>query len=93
MDPDIGRCHRGRLIHGSNYDVIMTDYRDAYLDALESSTWDDTSPVYHFIEYSYLAAFAASATSSVATARVQRHSCLFSREDFKSQANRKAPNP
>ena len=44
MDPGIGRCHRGRLIHGSNYDVIMTNYRDAYLNALESSTWDDTSP-------------------------------------------------
>ena len=42
------------LLHDLYYDVIMTDYRDVYLDSLESSTWADTTPVYHFIEYSYL---------------------------------------
>ena len=42
------------LVHGFYYDVIMTDYREMYLDALESSTWADTSPLFHFIEYSYL---------------------------------------
>lgn len=42
------------LAHGFFYDVIMTDYRDIYLDALEASVWADTSPLYHFVEYSYL---------------------------------------
>jgi Fic family protein len=42
------------LVHGLYYDVIMTDYRDVYLDALESSTWADTTPLFHFLEYSYL---------------------------------------
>lgn len=42
------------LTHGFYYDVIMTDYRDIYLDALEASTWADTSPLHHFLEYSYL---------------------------------------
>ena len=42
------------LFHGFYYDVIMTDYRDAYLDALEASTWVDTNPLYYFLEYSYL---------------------------------------
>jgi Fic family protein len=42
------------LMHGFYYDVIMTDYRDVYLDSLEASTWSDTSPLYHFLEFSYL---------------------------------------
>jgi len=42
------------LLHDFYYDVIMTDYRDVYLDSLESSTWADTSPIFHFLEYSYL---------------------------------------
>lgn len=42
------------LVHGLFYDVIMTDYRDIYLDALESSTWANTDPLLHFLEYSYL---------------------------------------
>ncbi len=42
------------LVHGLYYDVIMTDYRDVYLDALESSSWADTGPLFHFLEYSYL---------------------------------------
>jgi len=42
------------LVHGFYYDVIMTDYRNIYLDALEASTWADTSPLFHFLEYSYL---------------------------------------
>lgn len=42
------------LVHGFYYDVIMTDYRDIYLDSLEACTITDTSPLFHFIEYSYL---------------------------------------
>ena len=42
------------LCHGFYYDVIMTDYRDTYLDALDACTLTDTTPLYHFIEYSYL---------------------------------------
>ena len=42
------------LVHGFYYDVIMTDYRDVYLDALDSSSWADPGPLFHFIEYSYL---------------------------------------
>lgn len=42
------------LVHGFYYDVIMTDYRDMYLDALEESTFADPDPLLHFIEYSYL---------------------------------------
>lgn len=42
------------LVHGLYYDVIMTDYRDIYLDSIESCSIDDTKPLYHFIEYSYL---------------------------------------
>lgn len=42
------------LVHGFYYDVIMTDYRDVYLDAMESSSWGDTGPLFHFLEYSYL---------------------------------------
>ena len=42
------------LYHGFYYDVIMLDYRDTYLDSLESSTWSDSSPLLHFLEFSYL---------------------------------------
>lgn len=42
------------LIHGFYYDVIMTDYRDHYLDAMSECTMFDTTPLRHFIEYSYL---------------------------------------
>ena len=42
------------LVHGFYYDVIMTDYRNVYLGALEASSWADTSPLFHFVEYSYL---------------------------------------
>lgn len=42
------------LMHGFYYDVIMTDYRDNYLDAMSECTMLDTSPLRHFIEYSYL---------------------------------------
>ena len=42
------------LVHGLYYDVIMTDYRHVYLDALEASSWANTDPLYHFLEYSYL---------------------------------------
>ena len=42
------------LIHGFYYDVIMTDYRDLYLDALEECTADDPIPLLRFLEYSYL---------------------------------------
>jgi Fic family protein len=42
------------LVHGFYYDVIMTDYRDVYLDALGECTLADPSPLLHFIEYSCL---------------------------------------
>jgi Fic family protein len=42
------------LMHGFYYDVIMTDYRNVYLDALESSCWADTKPLFYFLEFSYL---------------------------------------
>lgn len=42
------------LYQGMFYDVIMSDYRGFYLDALEESESTDTTPLYHFIEYSYL---------------------------------------
>jgi Fic family protein len=42
------------LFHGLYYDVIMTDYRDIYLDALEACTMVNSQPLQHFIEYSYL---------------------------------------
>jgi len=41
------------LVHGFYYDVIMTDYRNIYLDALDASTWANTAPLFHFLEYSY----------------------------------------
>lgn len=42
------------LVHGYYYDVIMTDYRNIYLDALEECTATDAGPLLRFIEYSYL---------------------------------------
>lgn len=42
------------LAHGFYYDVIMQDYRSNYLDAMSESSMMDTTPLRHFIEYSYL---------------------------------------
>lgn len=42
------------LVHGFYYDVIMTDYRDIYLDSLEECTAIDITPLLRFLEYSYL---------------------------------------
>lgn len=42
------------LIHGFYYDVIMTDYRDIYLDSLEECTAIDVTPLLRFLECSYL---------------------------------------
>ena len=42
------------LVHGFYYDVIMTEYRDVYLDALEECSLTDPTPLLQFIEYSYL---------------------------------------
>ncbi|MBD3298441.1 MAG: hypothetical protein GF341_07295 [candidate division Zixibacteria bacterium] len=42
------------LRFGMYYDVIMTDYRSEYLDSLEESSLTDCTPLYDFLEYSYL---------------------------------------
>ncbi len=42
------------LVAGYFYDVIMTDYRDIYLDAVSESALSDTTPLFRFIEFSYL---------------------------------------
>lgn len=42
------------LAHGLYYDVIMTDYRDIYLDSLEECSAIDVTPLVRFLEYSYL---------------------------------------
>ena len=42
------------LVHGYFYDVIMTDYRDIYLDSLSECSATDTVPLQRFLEYSYL---------------------------------------
>jgi Fic family protein len=42
------------LVHGFYYDVIMTNYRDQYLDAMAECTLTDARPLVHFLEYSYL---------------------------------------
>jgi Fic family protein len=42
------------LVHGFYYDVIMTNYRDHYLDAMAECTLTDPRPLVHFLEYSYL---------------------------------------
>ena len=41
------------LVHGCYYDVIMTDYRDQYLDSLEECTLFDVAPLRSFLEFSY----------------------------------------
>ena len=42
------------LVHGYYYDVIMTDYKDYYLDSLEECSLLDAKPLSNFLEYSYL---------------------------------------
>ncbi len=42
------------LVHGFYYDVIMTDYKDNYLDSLEECSLLDAKPLSYFLEYSYL---------------------------------------
>lgn len=41
------------LRHGLYYDVIMTDYKDMYLAALDECTLVDCTPLTKFLEYSY----------------------------------------
>ena len=41
------------LVHGLYYDVIMTDYKDNYLDSLEECSLLDVKPLSNFLEYSY----------------------------------------
>jgi Fic family protein len=36
------------------YDVIMTEYRNNYLDSLEECDFTDSTPLYRFLEFSYL---------------------------------------
>ncbi|MBX3721302.1 MAG: Fic family protein [Turneriella sp.] len=42
------------LRFGMFFDVITTDYRDKYLDALEESDFMDVTPLANFLQYSYL---------------------------------------
>jgi Fic family protein len=42
------------LTHGYYYDVIMTDYRNVYLDALSACSFGNTKPMLSFLEFSYL---------------------------------------
>jgi Fic family protein len=42
------------LRFGMYYDVIMTDYRDNYLDSLEDCSFTDCSALHRFLEFSYL---------------------------------------
>jgi len=42
------------LVHGFFYDVIMTDYRNHYMDSLEECSLVDAKPLSNFLEYSYL---------------------------------------
>lgn len=42
------------LVHGFYYDVIMTDYKDNYLDSLEECSLINAKPLRNFLEYSYL---------------------------------------
>ena len=42
------------LVHGFYYDVIMTDYKDHYLDSLEGCSLLDAKPLSDFLEFSYL---------------------------------------
>ncbi len=39
---------------GFYYDVIMTSYRDIYLDALSECSLNDSKPLQQFLEFSYL---------------------------------------
>ena len=41
------------LVHGFYYDVIMTDYKDIYLDSLEECSLLDSKPLSNFLEFSY----------------------------------------
>ena len=41
------------LVHGFYYDVIMTDYKDHYLDSLEECSLLDSKPLSKFLEFSY----------------------------------------
>jgi Fic family protein len=41
------------LVHGFYYDVIMTDYKDYYLDSLEECSLLDAKPLSNFLEFSY----------------------------------------
>jgi len=42
------------LRFGMYYDVIMTEYRSNYLDALDECSFVDTIPLFRFLEFSYL---------------------------------------
>ena len=41
------------LVHGFYYDVIMTDYKDHYLDSLEECNISHARPLSGFLEFSY----------------------------------------
>jgi Fic family protein len=41
------------LVHGFYYDVIMTDYKDIYLDSLEECSLSVSKPLSNFLEFSY----------------------------------------
>jgi Fic family protein len=41
------------LVCGCYYDVIMTDYKDNYLDSLEECSLLDAKPLSNFLEFSY----------------------------------------
>jgi Fic family protein len=41
------------LVHDFYYDVIMTDYRDFYLDSLEECSLTNSKPLSDFLEFSY----------------------------------------
>ncbi|MCF6237755.1 MAG: Fic family protein [Candidatus Marinimicrobia bacterium] len=42
------------LVRGFYYDVIMTEYKDHYLDSLEECSLLDATPLSNFLKYSYL---------------------------------------
>lgn len=42
------------LRYGMYYDVIMSEYRDSYLNSLEECDFSDITPLYRFLEFSYL---------------------------------------
>ncbi len=42
------------LYFGMFHDVVMKDYRDDYLDALEECDITDAAPLFNFLQYSYL---------------------------------------